>query len=490
MLPINSKTAAQQFKEALALISARRYSAARTVLSSLAQSLPAKAEVPFQLARIATLEGKPEEAGDWLEKAEALAPKQTAILTARIAAETAAGRMDAVLAAYDRLARLSPGAVQPLADKAVYLQQIGDFDAAEAILRRLLKKHPVDGELFRILVATRKLRPGDPLLKQMQDAHKSPQLTGLKRAHLDFALAKAFEDIGAYDRVMRHLKAANQAVRAAAPYEIGARRAEVRRVLDAFRGGRFAPRSAEAGFRPIFVTGLPRSGSTLFEQILASHPEVTGGDELGFAVQLAEAMLFPPGGAVPGAAVPEATLQGYRAEVELRMRRAVRFDRVVTDKAMQSYLMAGFLPSALPGARVIIVDRDPRDLLLSIYKNVFAAGQHLYAYDMADLAEYYVIFREVLDFWAEAAPGAYTVLRYDDLVAAPEAESRALVAAAGLSWDPACLEFHKTDRRVTTVSLHQVRQPIYRGSVAAWKRYEEDLAPMFEVLDKAGVLPT
>lgn len=326
----------------------------------------------------------------------------------------------------------------------------------------------------------------------MLKAHAEPRLKGPMRAHLDFALAKAFEDLGEYDRVMPHLKAANAAMRAAHPYDISARRAEVDRVLEAFRGEHFAPQKADpdAGFRPIFVTGMPRSGTTLVEQVLASHSEVTGGDELGFAAGLANGLLSPPGQHKRFADLTEKDFDSYAREVETRMRREVTFDRIVTDKGVQSYMMAGFLPHALPGGRVLIVDRDPRDMLLSIFKNVFLPGKHLYAYDMQDLARYYVIFREVVEFWRDTAQGCFDTFSYDALVTEPEPQIRALVDAAGLDWQDSCLDFHKTERRVQTVSLHQVRQPIYRSSQAAWTRYEKDLAPMFDVLDKAGVLPS
>ena len=491
MLPINTKRAGAEFKRALSLISAGRLDAAREILMRLSKAVPEKAEVPFQLARLATLTGAPAEAADWLERAERLKPGEPAILKARIAAEQAAGNADAALAAFDRLARCDPKSLSPMADKAVYLQQIGRFDEAGRVLKRLIRRAPHDGELFRILVATEKVKPGDPLLKQMLKAHAEPRLTGLKRAHLDFALAKAFEDIGEFDRVMPHLKAANAAMRAAHPWDIGQRRAEVDRVLGAFRGQTIAPHpGGDGGFRPIFVTGMPRSGTTLVEQILASHSEVTGGGELGFATRMADALLFPPGR--PGrrfADLKAADLDRYAARVEARMRREIAFDRIVTDKSMQSYLMTGLLGRALPGARVLIVDRDPRDMLLSIYRNVFEPKQHPYAYDMEDLARYYVIFREVLEFWQDTAPACFASVGYDALVADPGPRIRALVAEAGLDWQDACLNFHETDRPVRTVSLHQVRQPIYRSSVAAWRRYEKDLTPMFDILDKAGLLP-
>lgn len=390
------------------------------------------------------------------------------------------------------MARLNPGAIKPVADKAVYLQQIGDFDEATRLLRRLLKRAPHEGELYRILVASVKIRPGDPIVQQMLKAHRDNRVKGVSRAHLDFALAKSFEDIGEYDRVMGHLKAANGAIRAAHPYDISERRNDIDRILGLFRGKKFRPAPDEDGdgsFQPIFLTGMPRSGTTLMEQILASHSEVTGGDELGHATVMANNMLSLPGRATPFEQITPKQFRAFARALEEQTRKEVQFDRIVIDKSMQTYLMTGFLSHALPGAKVMIVDRDPRDMLLSIYKNVFVAGKHLYSYDLEDLAQYYVMFREVRDFWQETAPDTFTTFSYDKLVAEPEPQIRALVDAAGLEWQDACLNFHQTERRVQTVSLHQVRQPIYRSSVAAWQRYEKELAPMLEILDKAGVLP-
>ena len=146
-------------------------------------------------------------------------------------------------------------------------------------------------------------------------------------------------------------------------------------------------------------------------------------------------------------------------------------------------------PLALPNSRIIVVRRDPRDTLLSIYKNRFPEGTHLYAYDLRDLANYYATFVEMVEFWRSETPDWFTEVEYETLVANPEAESRRLIAAAGLDWEDACLNFHENKRKVDTLSVYQVRQPISGGSVKAWQRYEKELAPMIEVLAERGLLP-
>ena len=153
-----------------------------------------------------------------------------------------------------------------------------------------------------------------------------------------------------------------------------------------------------------------------------------------------------------------------------------------TDKSIQSYLMTGLIRQAIPGARIIVVRRDPRDVALSIYKNVFAEGTHRYAYDLKDLAHYCSVFLRVLDYWRDRLPGGFEEIRYEDLVADPEPQIRALVSAAGLYWEDSCLETGTTSGRVRTLSIYQVRQPIYASSRRAWERHAEEMAPFITAM--------
>jgi hypothetical protein len=151
-------------------------------------------------------------------------------------------------------------------------------------------------------------------------------------------------------------------------------------------------------------------------------------------------------------------------------------------------MFIGLLKLAMPNARFVIVQRDPRDNLLSIYKNKFPDDTHLYAYDQRDLAITYATFVEMVDFWRERVPDWFYEVQYEELVANPEAETRKLIAACGLPWEDACLKPQDNERKVETLSVFQARQPISKASVKAWQRYEKELAPMLDELRKRGLV--
>jgi hypothetical protein len=142
----------------------------------------------------------------------------------------------------------------------------------------------------------------------------------------------------------------------------------------------------------------------------------------------------------------------------------------------------GIIKAALPNAKFVVVRRDPRDNLLSIYKNQFVEGTHRYAYDLGDLGAYYKTFVDMIDFWHKTSPGLFYEIQYEDLIADPETQARALIDACGLEWEDDCMNFHQNKREVKTLSVYQVRQPIYSSSVKAWQRYETELQPLFEAL--------
>lgn len=483
MLPINTAQARAAFQKARKLQQAGRLDAARVAYADLLKTLPDKAEVPYQLGRVELAAGNPGDAVRHLESARRMQPGESAILNALVQAHVADGDIPAAVAVIDGIIARAPGALKPRAEKARLLQQDGQFDAAARELRRALKRAPRDGELYRILMQTHTARPGDPVVKAMQAAWADDAVTGPGRAHLGFALAKAMRDLGRHDRVFAYLDPANAGMRAAQPFDLAARQAEVARMKHAQESLPLAPPPGDATApQPVFVTGMPRSGTTLIEQILASHPQVTGGGELGRAVPLGLKLLDEGG-------KPDAARLARFANAYLTAcRRSLRFDRVFTDKSIQPYMILGLLRAAVPNARFVVVERDPRDMLLSIYLNVFAPGTHRYGYDLADLARYYLSYADMIAHWRARMPEALTVVRYEDVVRAPEPHTRALVAAAGLDWDDACLAPHRTKRRVQTLSVAQVRQPIHSSAVGGWRRFESELAPMIGILRDGGAL--
>ncbi len=395
----------------------------------------------------------------------------------------------------DRALAIRPDFIMALNRKASLMQSAGQFDEADRLFRHGLELAPLDGDLFRNFIVSYKVKPGDPIVGQMQAAIALPTLPERSRLSFAFALGKALEDQKDYPAAFPYIRQANDLTRKLYPYDMKIRHAEVAAMQKSMGGFDWAGTRIEGASEAahIFVTGMPRSGTTLIEQIIASHSRVTGAGELAVLQGACQKLLIsrPDGyddirrlADVSGADIA-AMGQAFIAELAKRFPGA----DVITDKSITTYMYIGLVKLALPNARIIVVRRDPRDTLLSIYKNRFPEGTHLYAYDLRDLAHQYATFVEMIDFWRSETPDWFTEVEYETLVANPETESRRLIAAAGLDWEDACLNFHENKRKVDTLSVYQVRQPISGGSVKAWQRYEKELAPMIEVLAERGLLP-
>ncbi|MFV0336000.1 MAG: tetratricopeptide repeat-containing sulfotransferase family protein [Tropicimonas sp.] len=491
MLPLNPARFSEQFQKARKLQAAGRLAEAGSIYEALAAMAPDRPEIPFQRAAIAWQQGEEALAIDHLRRARKASPQDPRILKVLADRLFDIGEDGEALEINEAMIAAFPGDAGLRIDRGFHLQRRGDFEAAERELWQAMKLDPARGEPYRMLARNRKLKAGDPLIARMQKALKNSGLKPGAREEIQFAMAKAMEDTGQHDRVFGYLTPANAAMKQRYGYDVASRRKEVDGLIAAFRGHDFtAPPTGEGAFAPIFVTGLPRSGTTLVERILASHSRVTAGGEMPFAVRSAYSVIGDSQrGFRPMADITAADLALIGERYEQAVRKAVSFDRIVTDKAIQAHLVMGLLRQAIPGARFIVVRRDPRDCLYSIYKNMFAPGKHRYAYDLEDLAAYYASFLKILDFWREVMPGGFHEVHYEDLVADPEPQSRALIAAAGLDWEDACLQSHKSGGAVKTLSMQQVRQPIYRSSAQAWRRYEAELQPLVAALKREGCLP-
>ncbi|MCR9272279.1 MULTISPECIES: tetratricopeptide repeat-containing sulfotransferase family protein [Mameliella] len=478
MTPQQIKT---QFGRALSQISKGQLDPAEVTLKSLLLPTKGAPEVHFHLSRIAEARGDTKAQALELDRALAKKPYEKTLLKSAIEAYSRLEASDKVLGLYDRLISADPKSNQPRGEKAVYLQHLGRFDEAEKILRSLVKRVPRNGEIYRVLGSGRKMPKGDPLLEQMLSLWKDDQLPEMSRMHLGFALAKAVEDIGATEKVFVYLNRANALQRQQAPYDPAEREAEWRAYLDAQESDDYTTLGHDQAPRAVFVTGMPRSGTTLVEQIIASHSQAHAGGEMGHALKQAVAQFGPAQKMTPLAKLSEAKLSHWaEAYTRLVRRDTGQTEGVVTDKSIQTHMVFGLIARGLPGARIIVVHRDPRDTALSIYKNHFKLGTHRYATDLADIADAIKMFRRSVEHWKQRIPDRIHEVRYDDLVSDPEPNARALVDAAGLDWEEACLNFHNSKSGVKTLSLMQVRQPIHAGRREAWRKYERELAPFIE----------
>ncbi|MBO9724044.1 MAG: sulfotransferase [Novosphingobium sp.] len=311
-----------------------------------------------------------------------------------------------------------------------------------------------------------------------------------------YALAKELEDLGETAASLRHLSVANCAQKQAIGYDFGQDEAIFDAIEALFSGGAASPAQGEGrrGEAPIFVVGMPRTGTTLVDRILSSHPDVEAAGELQ-AMPLAvkkqagtasrrvlDADTVAASGAIDPAALGEAYLA--RARVHCGQGRP-RF----TDKLPANFLYIGHILRALPDARVVCLRRGPLDTLWSNYKNLFASQStyYAYSYDLMDTARYYARFDRLMGLWERLWPGAVLQLSYENLVADQEGETRRLLAHCGLDWDESCLLFHENRAAVATPSAAQVRRPINRDGIGKWRAYAEALAPARAWLEEQGI---
>ncbi|GAB5448303.1 tetratricopeptide repeat-containing sulfotransferase family protein [Gymnodinialimonas sp.] len=364
-----------------------------------------------------------------------------------------------------------------LTHRAQLHQSAGDFPAAEAALTAAIDANPTGGEAFRAYMNGRKITLDDPLLPRLDAALKRPDLKPHDRAALHFAAAKARGDLGEHEAVFPHLETANRLIAKAYPYSFDADLAEAQRLVAEWETLKDLPTDGPP-YPVIFVTGLPRSGTTLIETILAAHGDVAAGGEMPF---LSRALAPVLEALRHDTLTPEAlATAGTRYLTAARRRTGAA--PVIADKAIATFSRIGHAARALPGAHFVLVKRDPRDVGLSLFRNMFPEGLHRYAYDLAAMGRYIRLHDAVTTFWQQALPDRVHVVAYEALTAEPEPQIRALLSATGLPWDDACLAPEAAGRRIQTLSFAQARQPIGTAAVAGWRRYDAALQPLIDAL--------
>ncbi len=363
------------------------------------------------------------------------------------------------------------------------LVRLGDLAGAERSYRRALICQP-DAAFFHNLAALQKFNHGDGELAAMEQlAEQALAPDDDAQIALRFALGKAYDDCGDAERAFRHYQNANEGQRRKLDYDEAAMLAMMQRASRAFSREMIARRrgAGNPSNLPIFILGMPRSGSTLIEQILASHAAVHGGDERKDFPALLDRIGYPE----PAAAL---TADGFRAlgaaYVE-RVRALAPLAARITDKLPDNFLYAGAIHLALPQALIIHSRRHPVDTCLSCFTKLFRDGQQAQTYDLGELGRYYQGYQRLMEHWRAVLPASiFLEVDYEALVNDPTAQTRRILDHCGLEWDPACLDFHKTRREVRTASAAQVRRPIYTDSIGRWRRFGALLDPLLRELEE------
>jgi hypothetical protein len=322
----------------------------------------------------------------------------------------------------------------------------------------------------------------------MERLSRDETLSRSARIRLNFALAKAYDDIGRFDDAFRHLQEGNRQKRERIAYDEKQALEQFDRIRSCLDRGLLARSSG--GFRsdvPIFVLGMPRSGTTLIEQILAAHPAIHGAGELTDFGRLANHIRDAKGNLCrypdDVAGLSDDQLAFLGKEYVGRLRQLAPAAPRITDKMPGNFVFVGLIHMALPNARIIHVRRDPCDTCLSCYSKLFSAPQE-FTYDLAELGRYYREYDRLMTHWRETLPhGRMFEVRYEDVIADLETWARRIVGHCGLEWDPACIAFHEARRPVRTASATQVRQPIYSTSHGRWRNYGAHLGPLIAALD-------
>jgi tetratricopeptide (TPR) repeat protein len=433
-------------------------------------------------------QGKIDEAAAAAERALALnAESHDAVnLMGRIAFER--GELAPALAHYRRALALKPDLADAYNNMGNVLKELGQLDEARQAYLKALELDPKVTGVYVNLADSKKFAPGDPHLAAMEAlAAQTESLSQTDRMQLDFALGKAYADLRDHRRSFDHLLKGNAAKRAIIKYDEPATLALFDRIEQVFTPELIRAKSGgDPSQVPIFVLGMPRSGTTLVEQILASHPMVHGAGELKtlndvvLTVRGADGNTISYPEFVP--ALDPAALKAIGARYVRLLRELASQGERVTDKMPSNYYFAGLIHLALPNAKIVHTVRDPVDTCISCFSKLFTAEQN-HTYDLAELGRYYARYERLMAHWRRVLPADRILdVRYEDVVADLEREARRIIDHCGLPWDDRCLSFHETDRPVRTASATQVRQPIYKNAVGRWRVYEEFLDPLLQEL--------
>lgn len=399
-----------------------------------------------------------------------------------------AGDHEGAITAYQRALEIAPQRAGAFCGMAHHQKTIGQQDESINSYRQAIAFKPDHAEAYWSLANLKTFRFEDREVDAMLDLLKSSDLSDESRGQVHNALGLEYENRKDYARAFANFESCNQVRRKSESYDPVETESTHDRLIDLF-DAEFINRNtgvAASSVTPILVVGLPRSGSTLIEQILASHSEVDGTHELG---DLSRAVQTVRRRTRRHARFPEAladlSVDEWRDIGEEYLQRTEIFrgdSPYFVDKNPNNFIYAGVLKLALPNCKIISAKRHPLDSCFGSFKQLFASGQP-FSYDLTELGEYYLQYQRLMDHWHGVLPGFILDVQYEKVVADLESEVRRILDYCGLPFEEQCLRFHETERAVKTASSEQVRRPIYSSSVNLWRNYEPHLDELVHILE-------
>ncbi|MDE1985043.1 MAG: sulfotransferase [Alphaproteobacteria bacterium] len=390
------------------------------------------------------------------------------------------------LQVFERLLAIDPAGVPPHLGAAHALKALGRLEEARIEYERALALAPRAPAIHLAIADLKRFHEGDPQIQAMETlARDRARLPDRDRVALHFALAKAYDDLGRHKLAFEQLRDGNGLKRRMTAYDEAATLTYFRDIETVFSAELLEKRRGlgDPSERPVFVLGMPRSGTTLVEQIIASHPRAFGAGEQRHWLDVLEAGHAGERFPFDVATLPDEALRRLGSLYAERLKSHAPDAERVTDKLPANFRLVGLIHLALPKARIIHVRRDPMDTCFSCYAKLFANSLE-YTCDLGELGRYYRGYDALMAHWRRVLPaGAMLEVQYEDLVSDFEAQARRIVEYCGLEWDERCLRFHDSERPIYTFSAEQVRQPLFQSSVGRWRSYAEWLAPLREALN-------
>ncbi len=463
-----------------------QYDDAEAAIKEALHRQPESARAYIKLSEIRQYMGHFPEAHSAIDRALELSPQMPKGLVRKGTILFHQQKMDEALQFIDQALKLSPKWAGALTQKAEILASLGRFEEAEEVANTMIESTANSPAAYNILAGFKEYESEeDPIFKAMLKFEDRIDTFGVQvESAYYLSLAHVYHSLGEYDKGFEYLKKGNDARKKIISGERSLERqvAAVASIKETYTPEFF---DGVKGYgldtdEPIFIMGMPRSGTTLTEQIISSHPDVTPGGELTFITSV-------------NASYPHEALEDLKAAGEEYIAQAQDFigeDRAkyFTDKMPGNYMLIGYIKAILPNAKIIYCRRNPMDNCLSCYQQNFFMG-HYWSYDLEDCAEFYMKHDKAMDHWREVLPGGFLEVQYEDTVTNLEEQARRMIDYLGLEWNDACLEPHKLKRAVMTASRAQVTKPVYTTSVEKWRKYEKGLQPLVRKLAPELALP-
>jgi len=379
---------------------------------------------------------------------------------------------------FERALELNPDYAEASNNLGSVLIDLGRGHDAIACFEKAIALNPGYTEAHRQLTNLITFSENDPHMSAMLELYGSEAISDHQRMHLAFGLFKASEDMGQLEQAFDYLSRGNQLKKELSGYQIETDQALFKRIKSAFSMSQSAQHLAPPACKksPLFIVGMPRSGTTLIEQILASHSTVHGAGEVDTLSNAINSIHWNEFSVAPD------QLQALRSYYLEWLHHLEIDETCVTDKTTINFRWIGFILQAMPEARIIHIKRDARATCWSNFRHYFEADGINFGNDLADISEYYRLYADLMAFWEQRFPGRIHTVEYERLTENQEEETRKLLEYCGLDWEALCLDFHRNKRAVATASNKQVRQKMYQGSSEAWRKYEGWLQPMLSNL--------